>query len=74
MGRGGYCGEGDQVTTRWYRGDETEGWQPFPGYKHIYVDKDGLLYFWDETESEAFGPFQTLVECSLSMGRYASSL
>lgn len=59
---------------RWHKGDETRLFQPLPTYKHISVDKDGLLYFWDETESEAFGPFQTIIECLLSMDRYASTL
>jgi hypothetical protein len=62
------------VSQRWFVDAETAGLTPLTGYSHIAFDVHNKFYFWDETGTSAFGPFETLVECIMSMDRYASSL
>ena len=69
----------DADSQRWFHGDETVGWKevinPESGLRVRHVSTDGVsFYFWDETQTAAFGPFDTLAGVKKSLNRYASWL
>lgn len=34
----------------------------------------GLCWFWNETETQAYGPFRTFAECEIAMNSYGNVL
>ncbi len=55
-----YFGNRDRFILEWYG-------------KNICRTKDGWFFF-DETEADSFGPFETVEECDKSMADYAAAL
>ncbi len=41
---------------------------------HISEDKNGHFWWWDETESDGYGPFDSLEKCRKSMADYCKTL
>ncbi len=61
------------MTARWYRDAETERLKPTVN-KGIATDAEGRFYFWDETWSEACGPYENLNEVKLAIQKYVEHL
>lgn len=58
---------------RWIRGDETADLQPTVN-RNIAEDKDGKLWFRDETGTQACGPFDTIRDCLHGIEGYVKEL
>lgn len=58
---------------RWIQGDETDKLASTPN-RNISQDEHGKLWFWDESATSAFGPFDTLRDCLHGIEAYVKHL
>ena len=58
---------------KWLTGEEAVMLKPTAN-RGIAQDADGGLYFWDETDTGAFGPYPTIAACLLGIKDYVQSL
>ena len=62
----------------WYSGSDLEDLDftesAVPAHMNMSVDKNGYYYFWDETQSQCYGPFLSLHLCAMSQKTYGESI
>lgn len=64
---------GQTINRQWFHNEETVGLMPTEN-KNIAKDKEGKLWFWDETGTAACGPYDDLPSVLKGIEEYVREL